>query len=230
MTISGDLLRQRLAWDYKVAKAMVASSSLIDVQAFASQQDLRRRKRPIRQVQQAGSAGYYLVHYGVKSLIGPGRYHTGFDVEFDLMSKKSYPAATAHDRISAGGITAMCVSQPMPWSPHFLDGVGTICLGSVWRGAKHTLLAHVIIHVARLLNWDEAIPPTYHGWNPRAVFWWKRHLNSRPITPGLKYPVLPHDITHGLPASTVNLQILKVVTPRSAACLFKPRDDGFLQI
>jgi hypothetical protein len=55
----------------------------------------------------------------------------------------------------------------------------------------------VVLHVAKLLNWDEPLESLYGGWNPAAVAWWKRHLNSQPITPGLKYPALPLEITHG---------------------------------
>ena len=99
--------------------------------------------------------------------------------------------------IKAGGISATCISRPIPWSPHFLSGIGTICLGSIWRGPDHTLFVHVVIHVARLLNWDEPIAAAYGGWNPDAVKWWRNHHGENPITKGLEYPALPVELTHG---------------------------------
>lgn len=197
MSTKNDLRRARFTYDYRVAIAMAQSSSLIDVRAFASQHDLKHRHQPVSATSKGHEAGYYLVHYHVKSLVGRGKFNTGFEVVFDLVSKKSYPEKRADNGIEAGGISATCVSTPIPWSPHFLAGSGTICLGSIWRGAKHTLLAHVIIHVARLLNWDEPYDDPDSGWNPDAVRWWKKHLHARPITPGLRYPSLPAELTHG---------------------------------
>jgi hypothetical protein len=152
---------------------------------------LAKRKRRIHSISQGKTAAYYLVNYNVRSLVGPAKYHTGFDVVFDLVSQKSYPEERSGSSISAGGIVATCASHPKPWSPHFLGSSGTVCRGSIWQGAQHTLLAHVIIHVARLLNWDEPMDHVYGGWNPKAVEWWRKNLNSRPITSGLQYPSLP---------------------------------------
>ena len=202
MSGTGKLRQTRLAFDYRVVMAMAETSRLINVQAFANPHDLEKRRHPIREETRSRTAGYYRVHYAIMSLVGRGKYHKGFDVTFDLISKGTYPDKGSRNTISAGGIIATCVSRPIPWSPHFLDGIGTICLGSIWRGADHTLLGHVIIHVARLLNWDEAIESAYGGWNPDAAKWWRRHLESKPLVPGLDYPTLPVGLTHGMASHT----------------------------
>jgi hypothetical protein len=202
MNSKKEWLQNRLAFDFRVVMEMARQSQLIDVQAFANRSHLAKRERRIHSISQGKMAGYYLVHYKVRSLVGPDKYHTGFDVVFDLISEKSYPEERSGSSISAGGIVATCVSDPKPWSPHFLGSSGTVCLGSIWQGAEHTLLAHVIIHVARLLNWDEPMDHVYGGWNPKAVEWWRKNLNSRPITSGLQYPSLPTELTHGTSASS----------------------------
>jgi hypothetical protein len=244
MTSANDMRRDRLEFDYEVVTAMDEASSLIDVQAFASQRDLQKRCRQIHHISQGGSAGYYLVRYHVTSPVGPGKYHTEFDVVFDLMSKQSYPEEKADNTINAGGIVATCVSHPIPWSPHFLSNSGLICLGSVWQGVDHTLLAHVIVHVARLLNWDESMADVYGGWNPAAVMWWRTNLNSQPITPGLCYPVVPVEITNnvsnaafsgggsrrGTSSSRGGFQIINETSSSSVASVFKKRPNRIIKI
>ena len=212
----------RLGFDYRVVMAMAESSPLIQVEAFADQHDLKKRRRPITDEKEGGSARYYLVHYDVRSLVGRGKYHEGFDVTFDLVSMGTYPEERGGNTINAGGIIATCTSHPIPWSPHFLDGVGTICLGSIWQGADHTLLGHGVIHVAKLLNWDE--PKSISGgWNPAAVKWWKNKLGAKPLTPGLAYPALPLNLTHGATRDTLadEIQIVDILAPQAKV------DDGF---
>lgn len=210
-----DSLRKRLAFDYQVVMAMANSSPLIEIQAFANQQNLLKRRHPITQDDEGRSVSYYIVHFDIRSLVGPGRYHKGYDVMFDLASHGTYPNEHAENTIDAGGIIATCISRPIPWSPHFLDGVGTICLGSIWKGAAHTLLAHIVIHVAKLLNWDEPMATSYGGWNPSAINWWKKNLGGKPITPEIEYPSLPLHITHGISANspTDDFQVIEKLNP-----------------
>jgi len=73
--------------------AMGKSSRLIQVQAFANPHDLKKRRNPITEQRRAASAGYYVVYYDVMSPVGPGKYHRGFDVTLDLMSKGTYRTA-----------------------------------------------------------------------------------------------------------------------------------------
>lgn len=104
-------LRTRLAFDFQVVMDMTRRSQLIDVQAFANPNDRAKRSRPIGNISQGGTAGYYVVHYDVRSLVGPDSYHTGFDVVFDLITHKSYPKDDEDDSITAGGIAATCISR-----------------------------------------------------------------------------------------------------------------------
>ena len=244
MTLTNDFLQSRRAYDFRVTKAMAESSRLIDVQAFASPHDLKKRRNQITEHRGARSAGYFLVRYEIMSIVGPGKYHKGFDVVFDLASKGTYPEEQSGSAIDAGGIVATCDSRPLPWSPHFLDGIGTICLGSVWKGAARTLLGHAIIHVAKLLNWDEPMNPHYGGWNTEAIKWWRRHFDSKPITPDLDYPSLPVDLTHGRSSrvsdnephmlarsaagsSGEDFRIIKATGPST---IFKKQSDGIVSL
>ena len=114
-----DLRRARLAFDYRVVKEMARSSSLIDLQAFSSRHDLEKRRRPICDDGQGETAGYYLVHYNVRSLVGRGKYHTGFDVVFDLMSEKTYPKARATTRSAQVASSQHLYRVPLRGHPIF---------------------------------------------------------------------------------------------------------------
>jgi hypothetical protein len=94
------------------------------------------------------------------------------------------------------------ISKPIPWSPHFKYGA-PICIGTIWSQSGSTLLGHLLKHIAKLLNFDEvARGGGYVGWNGQATRFWKKELNEQPITPGLTYPSLPTDRTHGVKHTT----------------------------
>ena len=60
------------------------------------------------------------------------------------------------------------------------------------------LLAQLIIHVARLLNFDEPPLQGDDGWNPDAARYWERKLRYGPVDPSVSYPCLPIELTHGV--------------------------------
>src|SRR5262249_47522355 len=91
-------------------------------------------------------------------------------------------------------------SRPIPWSPHFLPSSGAICLGELWGQARGAMtLGHLIVHLCKLLNFDEPDrEPSYGGWNAAAVNYWRTVLRRRPVTEGLAYPTLPAEVPHAV--------------------------------
>jgi hypothetical protein len=67
------------------------------------------------------------------------------------------------------------------------------------------LLAQLVVHVARLINFDEpGADSSADHWNASAVHYWRTTLSGGPYLRDLTYPRLPAEITHGVTdASTV---------------------------
>jgi hypothetical protein len=67
----------------------------------------------------------------------------------------------------------------------------------MWEDASgKMLLGPLMVHVAKLLNFDE-IPRSdnYGGYNPQAAEYWRTQLKRQPINPHLVYPNLPADVS-----------------------------------
>ncbi|MGB8294690.1 MAG: hypothetical protein WCG85_04620 [Polyangia bacterium] len=111
-------------------------------------------------------------------------------MKLDLLAGGNYPFSDP---------AAICLGAPLPWSPHFHPSSGTVCLGDAWRSAQGRMLAgQIVVHIMRLLNFDEPDQERYGGWNPPAVRYWRSILGTRPLHPDLQYPVLPAEVTHAL--------------------------------
>jgi ubiquitin-protein ligase len=184
-----DELHSRLRFDWAIAQKM--NGPLVCVQAFKSLADLSRRKNPVITQQECHRASAYLAEFHVRSLVGGGEFHDNFQVSIDLLAGGDYPFSEP---------ACFVTSRPIPWSPHFLPSKGAICLGELWGQAGGAMtLGHLLVHVAKLLNFDEPDrEPSYGGWNAAAVNYWRRVLHRRPITEGLAYPSLPAEITHAI--------------------------------
>jgi hypothetical protein len=184
-----------LRFDYQVLHQM--SSTIMRVEAYRTARDLAQRRHAIIDTGQGGEAAVYLLKYNIRSLVGPNKYHVGFECSIDLLAGGNFPFTEP---------IAHFISRPFPWNPHVLrtGGSGLVCLGSIWSKGR-TLLAHVAVHIAKLLNWDEPLQHGYRGWAPNAVSYWERVLKRTPITPGLAYPVLPSELTHGIAKSELPL-------------------------
>jgi hypothetical protein len=185
--LTPEQLQSRLSFDWTISRQM--NGPLVAIRAFKSLADLRGRKNPVVKEQDGHRACAYLVEYRIRSLVGEGIYHDRFLVSLDLLAGGSYPYSEP---------ACFVISQPIPWSPHFLRGKGAICLGELWAEGRGTLLlGWLIIHICKLLNFDEPDrEPSYGGWNQAAVNYWRRVLNRQPITKGLVYPALPAEVTH----------------------------------
>jgi hypothetical protein len=211
--LSPEQLNSRLRLDWNIMQQI--NSPLVTIQAFRNMSDLMGRNRPVLDAVEAHKAVAYLVEYHIKSLIGPDRFHDRFDVSMDLLAGGDYPYTAP---------ACFVISRPVPWSPHFFPSNGAICLGELWTAAGgNILLAHLLVHVAKLLNFDEPDrEPSYGGWNAEAVQYWRKKMNRQPVTPGLAYPVIPPEFTHGLTADSKPL-----FRPVSGTPLFAPSPTLF---
>lgn len=184
-----DELQSRLLHDFRIVSLM--KSPLMKVIAYRDVDDLYGRRDPIVSEDEGHLATHYLVEYNIKTLVGRGTYSDRTLVHIDLLADYNYP------------FTEPCcyvVDSTLPWSPHFLEGA-PICLGELWSQARgNMLLGHLLVHIAKLLNFDEvARGGGYVGWNGEAVEYWREVLGEQPITKNLPYPALPD--LNPLPAS-----------------------------
>jgi len=86
-----------------------------------------------------------------------------------------------------------------------------------------------LIHLARLLNWDEPLGPGYGGYTPEAATWWRKNIN-RPLEPSLRYPALPVDLLYGeVNLVTRKLELRQLRQQVVATRYFLPLDLGLLE-
>jgi hypothetical protein len=183
--------RDRISFDSRVCMEMDRTCNLLQLEAYASADDLRARRNRIEGPGGSERALHYLATYKpLKTLCGPGEYTNETRIHIDLLANGNYPYSPP---------ASWVVSDKMPWTPHFKKGA-VICIGDLWdvTGGK-TLLAHLIRHHARLLNWDErARGNGYVGWNGAAIAWHREHYGTSPLTPNLGYPELPSKLVYGI--------------------------------
>jgi len=186
--------QDRLRFDYRVImqmhmKQLQQINPVMQVFAFRNPDDLANRRNPILSQDQGHLATHYLVEYYIRTLIGPDEYSDKTAVKFDLQANGNYP-------FTVPGIFVDESETPHPWTPHFRSGLPVCIDHDVWdEGHGMILLGQLVVHVAKLLNFDE-IPRTadYGGYTPEAADYWRKKLGGQPITPRLDYPVLPEDI------------------------------------
>lgn len=180
MGVSPGELRDRLRLDFEACRAI--SGEVIEIEAYRNADDLEHRRNQIASATEAHLATHYRVRFHVPTLVGPGQIQDVTEIGFNL-SVKDYP-----DQEPATWV----VSDRVPYSPHFMKGA-PVCIGEIWqRASGELLLADLMIHIAKLLNWDE-IPrgSGYRGWNGEAIDYHARHYKGRPISPELRYPAIP---------------------------------------
>jgi hypothetical protein len=183
-------LRKRLAFDYDVAMDM--RCPVMNLSAHHTATQARKGENAILDPTWAHLARHYRVGYRIKTLIGPDRYHDWTLIHFDLLANGNYPYSRP---------ACWVLSEPMPWSPHFMKGE-PICIGGSWSAAQGTMLfGQLLAHIARLLNFDEVREKSDTGWNREAAQFWEKKLKLQPITPNLVYPRLPVEKTHGVQPS-----------------------------
>lgn len=188
--LSPSQLRSRLAFDHRVIRGLTATDHVTIQPVFV---DGRREREVTIEDGEAGLATRYLVAYRFPILVGPGSTTNHAMVRFDLLGGGSYPHSAPVVEV---------LSQPRPWTPHVHPTSGAVCIGHGWSRAQGRMLAaHLIVHVMRLLNFDEPPPDQgYEGWNGEAIRYWREVLRLRPLHPALPYPVLPAEVTHRVAA------------------------------
>lgn len=188
--LSPTALAERKRLDHRVVMDMARRSDLIQVGAYATVDDLRSGSPSIGVDGDGARANHYLLRYAVPTLAGPDRLVDATIVHIDLLAGGSYPYTEP---------ACWVLSRPLPWTPHFREGA-PICLGELWRDARgQILLAHLVRHVAKLLNFDELERhPGYRGWNGAAIDHWRDKLGTKAITPGMRYPEPGVELTHGV--------------------------------
>lgn len=187
-TLPQSKLRKRRQFDYRVLSGMRGGK--VEVSTHLTANDAERGRNPVSCVADAEHAAHYRAVFRFQTLVGPGEYNSPTIVRIDA-SAREYPYCepTAWPLAREG--------SRIPWSPHFLSGV-PVCLGTIWRQDGQVLIGHLVLHIGRLLNWDEHLNPGYAGYNGAAVRWWRKNL-GRPLNPDLTYPSLPLDELYGAP-------------------------------
>jgi hypothetical protein len=189
MRLTADELRKRYAFDFRVIREL--DGPVLTVRAFRSTADLESDRYAITSIENGHQATRYRIDYHVRTLIARGRWQETTSIGFDL-SVDDYPTHEPANWI---------MSDNAPFSPHFRRG-SPVCTGELWSAARgHVLFAHLVLHVARLLNWDEvARGGGYSGWNEDAIRYHRDHFAGRPLNSSLRLPTLPVHVTHGEPS------------------------------
>ena len=180
-------LNGRRELDYRVNRAMAQRCPVLEVEAYASASDLQARSNQITDASRAHRAAHYRVRYVIPTLVGPGEFadETIIHIDGEFSGYPEMPPAS-------------WVLTKIPYSPHFRAGT-VICIGTIWDAPGSVLMAHVIRHHARLLNWHEvARGGGYVGWNGDAIAYHRSTYGTRPLDPDVQYPEIPQDIAFGL--------------------------------
>lgn len=214
-------LRDRLAFDYKVARELT-SPALDYVRAFKSAPEMAAGREASREEGEAGLATHFIARFSFPFLVGPGKHAQGLTVAFDLLVGKNYPFTPPF---------AQVVSRPIPWSPHFQSGTGIVCLGEGWSRARGRMLfGELVVHVMRLANCDEPdSDPSYVGWNREAIAYWRTVLGRQPVNPDLVYPSLPTQITHGVADTATSFAPASEGIRAAGSCAFAPVRERLLE-
>jgi hypothetical protein len=223
--LAPEQLKSRLKFDYLVAMKM--RSPVMNVTAYRNADDLEKRRNPIVKEDEGHLATHYLVDYFIRTLVGPDRYSKKTSVMFDLLAGGNYPY-TVPGRI--------VIDSELPWSPHFAKKL-PICIDEpMWNESRGTMLfGDLLVHVAKLLNFDEALhEPDYVGYNPEAVKYWRTQMDLKPIDPHLHYPVLPEDLVNNVrnvPASILTdlFEVLPDPAVSRLADMFIPSEQSFFE-
>ena len=170
--------RQRI--DHRLLAALDASEFPIRVSGHRSAEDARTSQNPVLVGDRVPPAHFRIV-YDFDTLRAPDVRHRPTVVHVAPLANGGYP------RTEPG---AWVVGDVIPWTPHFTANQ-PICHGERMWISNKTQLVDYVIHIGKLLNFDEPPPPPgYIGWNRAAIEYWRDKLKHRPLDPSLRYPVI----------------------------------------
>lgn len=171
-------LLERQRTDQKMVGALDASECPIAITGHHNADDARTGRNPVA-FEEHNPAAHYRVTYNFDTLIGPGNRYRPTVVHVAPLANGNYPASAP---------SAWVISKHVPWTPHFAKDVPICHGGHVWI-AYRTQLVDYIVHLGKLLNFDEPPPaPGYHGYNGQAIAYWRDAMGLKPLTPGLRFP------------------------------------------
>lgn len=169
---------ERLRTDYRTIELLDAADCPIRVTGHRSAADARADRNPVPPGDAAPPTDYRVV-YEFDTLRGPGVRHQPTVVHVAPLANGDYPTTPP---------TAWVVGGVIPWTPHFAANVPVCHGGHVWT-PNRTLLVDYIVHIGKLLNFDEPKPiPGYHGYNAAAVAYWGDEMTFQPLDPELRFP------------------------------------------
>jgi hypothetical protein len=177
----GRELADRLAFDYRVLASMRSAS--FDFEAYRTTWELERRTNPVREADDTSQAKKYRLILRVPTLVSATEYQAETEVGVDV-DVVDYPERAPMTFLLSGRV---------PWSTHF-HRRGGVCIGGEFWEARggHIVLGELVVHLQRVLNWDEkGRDPNYTGFNPAAVRHHREVLGNRPLDPSFVYAVLP---------------------------------------
>ncbi len=178
LTPAEQIDRQRA--DHRMIGALDASPAPIFATGHRSAEDVRANRNPVP-VGDRTPPGHYRVVYDFDTLRGPGRRHRPTVVHVAPLANGAYPTTPP---------SAWVISEVVPWTPHFAANVPICHGGHVWTPNK-TQLVDYVVHIGKLLNFDEPPPiPGYHGYNRQAVDYWRDQMQLRPLDPDLRLPTI----------------------------------------
>jgi hypothetical protein len=176
-------LQARRRGDFTILNEMVCPT--FGFTAYRSVPDLHVRRRPITSAAEGEHATAYLLDLRIPTLIGKDNLRESTQIGIDT-NVSGYPQQEPNTFV---------LSRPVPYSPHFREGA-PVCIGEYWADMKgRVLLGHLVVHIARLLNWDEVGRGRgYVGWNGEAIAYHKKVYGNRPLNPEIAYPALPASV------------------------------------
>jgi hypothetical protein len=169
---------ERLRTDQRTIELLDAADCPVRVTGHRNAADARADRDPVPPGD-LNPPTDYLVVYEFDTLRARGVRHQPTMVHVAPLANGDYPRSAP---------TAWVVSDVIPWTPHFAANV-PVCHGDHTWIPNRTLLVDYIIHIGKLLNFDEPPPtPSYHGYNGSAVAYWRDEMKFEPLNPDLRFP------------------------------------------
>jgi hypothetical protein len=185
-----DRVLNRRRNDHVLIEQLNRSSCPIRVTAHRSNADARANRR-VLEVGENSLPTAYRASFEFDTLIGPGQRQRPTLMVIDPLANGDYPMSEP----------VANVIGTAPWTPHFANGL-PVCHGHRLWVPNRTQLVDYIIHLGRLLNFDEPKPnASYSGYNRAAIDWWREELGYGPLDPNLEFPTIEPTAVLGRPRS-----------------------------